>query len=104
AADLAALPYSHFDAASGVGGYALHFGLPMVVSDAGSLPDLVTDRESCVARPGDEEELRVKMERILMDNALRARLERETSVKREEFGWDSIAHTTMEVYRQVMAQ
>lgn len=103
AADLAALPYSHFDAASGVGGYALHFGLPMVVSDAGSLPDLVSDSESCVVRAGDEDELRVKMERILTDDELSARLAREALVKREEFGWDAIAKMTMAVYRQVMA-
>ncbi len=49
AADLVVLPYTHFDAQSAVGVQALSYGKPLLVTETGGLPDLVShDARWCV--------------------------------------------------------
>jgi len=57
AADLVALPYTHFDAQSAVGAQVLGHGTPMIVSDTGGLPELVGRREEWVVPPRNAEVL-----------------------------------------------
>ncbi len=52
ASDLVVLPYRYFDSQSGVGAAAIAFNIPMIVTDTGGLPDLVTD-PVCVVPCGD---------------------------------------------------
>lgn len=73
AADMLLLPYTQFSAQSGAGISALGYGLPLVVSRCGSLPELVVDPASVVA-PGDPTALAQRIARILRDPALYARL------------------------------
>lgn len=98
AADIVALPYKYFESASGVGAMALPYHLPMIVSCVGSLPDLVIDKANCVVEPGSVDELRSKIERILRDDQLRAKLGEEARSVEHEYGWGRIAERTIEVY------
>ncbi len=100
AADLALLPYRHFDAQSGVGSSAMAFGTPMVVSDVGGLPDLVPDRR-CVVPPGDPQALAAAVTTILTTPSLLAEITAELGNLRETFSWTRIAAQTMDVYRDV---
>jgi len=103
AADLVVLPYKYFDSASGVGGMVIPYHLPMIVSSVGSLPELVLDHENCVVEPGNVDELALKMQRIISDGNLRAKLAEDAGLIEERFGWDSIVTRTMDVYAAVTA-
>ncbi|MGB5760909.1 MAG: glycosyltransferase, partial [Sedimenticolaceae bacterium] len=90
AADLLLLPYLHFDAQSGVGVAALPYGLPAVVSDCGSLPELVRDPGS-VVRPSDAQQLATRIAEILGSPALHARLAADATELGRHHDWPSIA-------------
>ncbi len=100
AADLALLPYRHFDSQSGVGSSAMAFGTPLIVSDVGGLPDLVPDRR-CVVTPGDPKALAAAVTAILTTPSLLAEITAGMAGLREHFSWARIAAQTMDVYRDV---
>jgi glycosyltransferase involved in cell wall biosynthesis len=103
AADLAAFPYTHFDAQSGAAALALWFRLPMVVSDVGGLPDVVADPRSVVP-PNDSIALARVMSTILADDALRAKLAADARQRALEFDWGVIARKTADVYSGLMRE
>jgi glycosyltransferase involved in cell wall biosynthesis len=73
AADLFCMP-SHHEGLSNACLEASAAGLPLVVSDAGGLPEIVADGETGLVVPaGDVAGLRAALERMLQDPALRAR-------------------------------
>lgn len=54
---------------------AMHFGLPIVASDTGGIPEQVTHlREALLVPPGDPEALAQAIERLLTDKGLRKKL------------------------------
>lgn len=102
AADVVALPYTHFDAQSGVASIALAFHRPAVVTDVGGLPDMVADARAVVP-PGDSGALAEALTAVLTDGALRAKLQADAELVARRFGWEEIAARTIEVYRQILA-
>ncbi|HXH21904.1 MAG TPA: glycosyltransferase [Dehalococcoidia bacterium] len=102
ASDVVVLPYKHFDAQSAVGAQALAFGRPMVVSDAGGLPELV-GRPEAVFPAGDAPALAAALARVLSDGALAQAMARDSERLARELSWDAIAERTVEVYRQVLS-
>ena len=103
AADLALLPYRHFDSQSGVGSSAVAFGTPMIVSDVGGLPDLVPDRR-CVVPPGDPKTLAAAVTTLLTTPDLLSEIASGMTDLRAQFSWTRIAAKTMDVYRGVRPQ
>ena len=101
AADLAVFPYTHFDAQSAAATLALSFGVPMLVSDVGGLPDLVDDARA-VAPANDQEALARAIGAILGDGALRAKLAADSRRRAAELDWGAIARRTADVYRAVV--
>jgi glycosyltransferase involved in cell wall biosynthesis len=100
AADAVVLPYTHFDAQSGVGARALPFGRPLIVTNTGGLPELVLD-EGAVVPAGDAVSLARALVRVLGDGALRDRLSVDSLALAAALGWDSIAERTVALYRRV---
>lgn len=100
ASDLVVLPYTHFDAQSGVGTRALPFGRPLIVTNSGGLPDLVLDPDAVVAA-GDAAALARAIVRVLGDQDLRDLMSVGSLAMAAALGWDAIAERTEEVYRQV---
>jgi glycosyltransferase involved in cell wall biosynthesis len=100
AADVVALPYTHFDAQSGVGTRALPFGRPLVVTNTGGLPDLVLDDEAVVPS-GDAGALARALARVLGDQALRDRMAVDSLALAASLGWDAIAERTAAIYAAV---
>jgi glycosyltransferase involved in cell wall biosynthesis len=101
AADVLVLPYTHFDAQSGVGAIALALGRAMVVTDVGGLPDIVRD-ERVVVPPRSAGPLAEAISTVLSDKRLQAKLERDSAELAKEFEWDGIAARTVEAYRSVL--
>jgi glycosyltransferase involved in cell wall biosynthesis len=97
ASDVVVLPYTHFDAQSGVGTLALSFGKPLVVTAVGGLPELAGDARAVVP-PNDPEALAQAIKAVLEDSDLRARLQEESRKRARLFGWDNVAVKTREVY------
>lgn len=104
AADLLILPYKRATQ-SGVGFAALRYGLPMLVTRTGALPELLPDglREASVVPPGEPERLaeaiaaffrRPPSERSSLGSALKA-------YAAARYRWDDIALRTLEVYRRL---
>lgn len=102
AADLLILPYKRATQ-SGVGFAALRYGLPMLVTRTGALPELLPEglRESAVVPPCEPERLaaaiaaffrRSSAERAKVGTGLKA-------YAAERYRWDDIALKTLEVYR-----
>ena len=67
AADLAVLPYTHFDAQSAVGAQVLAAGRPLIVTDTGGLPELVGHDPRWIAPPNDPDVLAEKIRAFLDD-------------------------------------
>lgn len=77
---------------------------PLIVGNVGGLAEIVEDRITGVkVTPGDEEELARAIIELLTDEGLANRLQ-DNGYKtvNSVFGWDVIAQSTMEVYREVI--
>ena len=97
AADLVILPYHHFDSQSGVGGTAVSFRKPMIVTEVGGLPDLVRDRR-CVVPVKDPAALARAMAMCLTDPTQLTAMTAAAEVVAVELDWSSIAKQTCRIY------
>jgi glycosyltransferase involved in cell wall biosynthesis len=102
AADVVALPYTRFDAQTGVGTRALPFGRPLVVTATGGLPELALDPEAIVP-PADAPALARALLRVLGDERVRDRMAVDSLTLAASLGWDSIARRTVEVYEAALS-
>jgi glycosyltransferase involved in cell wall biosynthesis len=80
-------------------------GIPVVVSDAGGLPEVVEDGVSGLVVPkGDADALAKAIGRLLDDDLLRARMGRAARDRaRLLFDWDLSARAFDDLYRAVIA-
>jgi glycosyltransferase involved in cell wall biosynthesis len=97
ASDVVVLPYTHFDAQSGVGTLALFFEKALVVTSVGALPELTGDARAVVP-PNDAEALARAITLVLEDAELRARLEEQSGRRARLYEWGNVAAKTREVY------
>lgn len=102
AADVVALPYSHFEAQSGIGAMALAYERAILVSDVGGLPDVVRDPRAIVP-PRDAAALGRALTGVLSDEVLQEKLERDARELSKQFAWGPIAERTVGVYRSVLS-
>jgi glycosyltransferase involved in cell wall biosynthesis len=101
AADLAVLPYRQFSSQTGVGMTALNLAKPLVVTNVGSLPDLVKNPRCCV--PPDDPEALAQAILYATESQERLReLSTESSELAETFKFDRIAEQTVAMYREVL--
>ena len=103
ACDANAIPYTHFDAQSGVGTLSLAHAIPTVVTRTGALPDWVDNQPEWVVPPEDPVALGDALGAILSDlPAKRAAFEALAARMRETTSWGHVAETHLEVYRQAL--
>jgi len=69
AADVVAVPYTHFNAQSAVATQSLHFKRPTLVSNVGALPECVDNDAHWVVPPGDPEALAARLVDFFGDQA-----------------------------------
>jgi glycosyltransferase involved in cell wall biosynthesis len=81
-------------------------GLPVVVTNAGALPELVVDGETGLVVAGeDARALAAAMTRVLTDASLAARLGQAGAARIEDnFRWAMTAKRTLDIYQQVQMQ
>ncbi len=78
---------------------AMACGVPVVCSNASSLPEVVGDA-ALLFDPLDERAIRAALERVCADSALRADLAARGRQQAKRFSWEQTARQTLEVYRQ----
>lgn len=99
AADFLVLPY-RTATQSGVTQIAYRFGLPMVVTDVGGLPEIVPDgRAGIVCRP-DEGSIADAVRRMYADGAL-SRFRAGVAAESKRFSWEEMCDRIMELYERV---
>jgi glycosyltransferase involved in cell wall biosynthesis len=101
AADLVILPYHHFDSQSGIGGTAVSFRKPLIVSDAGGLPDLVKDRKYVIPSK-DTAALARCVTACLQDPSRLAAMSADAETVAAEISWSAIAQKTCAVYNNLL--
>jgi glycosyltransferase involved in cell wall biosynthesis len=102
-ASIIVLPYIEASQ-SGIVAMAFAFGKPVIVTNVGSLSEMVIDDYSgIVVPPQNATELGQAIIRLLKDSSKRERLARNTKrIARTELGWNNIAKLTVEVYRKAV--
>ena len=104
AADVLVLPYKGIFQ-SGVLFFGYSFGLPVVVTDVGSLrQDVVEGRTGFVSRPEDPRDLAASIERYFSSDLFRNLDARRPAIKRfveAQHSWETVAEMTREVYARV---
>jgi glycosyltransferase involved in cell wall biosynthesis len=107
AADVAVLPYTRIFQ-SGVMFLAYGFGLPVIVSDVGSLREDVLEGETgFVCRPQDPLDLAKTIERYFASRLYRELASRRHQIREhmyERNSWDAIAQRTRSVYAEVLSR
>jgi glycosyltransferase involved in cell wall biosynthesis len=102
-ADLVILPYHHFDSQSGVGGTAVSFRKPLIVTKVGGLPDLVVDRHAVVP-PADSTALAEAMAGCLNDPERLKKMARDADTVAQKLSWNGIAKQTVAVYESLITK
>lgn len=74
---------------------ALTIGTPVLVSDNSSLPEVASDAALYIVDPLDVASIASGMERLLVDQDLRAKLKEEASKQGARFEWRSFVETVM---------
>jgi glycosyltransferase involved in cell wall biosynthesis len=89
-ADLGVFPYERFSGQSGAATRAAGWGLPILVSDVGGLPDLVPSA-SCVVQPGDVHQLSERLLSLLADQTELGELRRQHKSHLASAAWEHVA-------------
>lgn len=103
ASDLVILPYSYFDSQSGVGAIALSFRKPLIVTQVGGLPDLVSEPRFAVP-PKDPAALAKVQIECLKNKEMLNRMSAESERIATKLSWPNIAGKTSRIYKKVLNQ
>lgn len=103
AADITVLPYRHFDAQSGVCAVAMPYRKPVIVSDAGGLPEWVDRGPDWVVPAHSPEVLAARLAAFIRNREEETRAFAPLAERvLHRFSWEGIAEKHVEVYRQVL--
>ncbi len=99
-ADAVILPYRSATQ-SGVTQVAYHFGVPMIVSDVGALPDLVPDgKAGFVFKSGDFQQLSEKILQLYENDNL-LKFSKFIAEKKKEFSWEKLVGQINQFYSRL---
>jgi glycosyltransferase involved in cell wall biosynthesis len=82
---------------------AMACGLPVIVSNVASLPEVVGDA-GLLIDPHDVDELTVAMWRVLNDDELRQEMKGKGLQQAGRFSWTRAARETLDIYRLALQQ
>ena len=104
ASDVCVLPYVDFHAQSGILMRALTHGTPAIVTNGGSLAEVVTQGDAGLVFPSsDVESLAERIRTILASDSLPARYSRNGRLLSQSlYDWRVVADKTIEMYRELM--
>ena len=102
-AKIVMLPYTYHRGHSGVLNIAFAFGKPAIVTNVGSLPEMVEyGKSGLIIPPKNSEALAEAIIKLLKDDKLRRKISRNALKRAEELSWDNIAKMHMKVYEEVL--
>ncbi len=106
AADVLALPYTHFNSQSGVLMKAYANQCPVVVSDLGAMGEVVKkDDTGLVVKPKDERELAAAIIRMLSDGPRIMKVKKNMQrCSLYEYNWIRIAKKTLALYSELQSR
>jgi glycosyltransferase involved in cell wall biosynthesis len=82
---------------------AMAYNCPVLSSNVSSMPEVIGDA-ALFFNPNDLEEIRVQMEKVVLDQNLREELILKGKEKNTEYSWEKTAEETSEVYKKVIAK
>lgn len=80
---------------------AMRYGCPVLASQTSSIPEVVGEA-GCFFDPSDRDSMAEQLERVLRDEALRARLGKLGPEREKAFSWEKCAEETQRFYRHVL--
>ena len=83
---------------------ALAYGRPVVATAVGGLPEALAFGGGLLVPPGDPDALAEGLAKVLLDSALRERLEREALAVADRWTWRDAAQATLAVYHRASSQ
>jgi len=102
-AKIVVLPYLDHGGHSGVLTVAFSFGKPVVVTNVGDFPNLVTNnKEGIIVPPRDSNALAEAIIKLLKNEELRKQMGENAHKKAQELSWDNIAKMHMKIYEEVL--
>jgi glycosyltransferase involved in cell wall biosynthesis len=82
---------------------AMHFGLPIVASEVGGIPEIVEHKvNGLLIAPGSARELIAAIQRVVTDPGLRESMRRENRNKAARFGVARMATSYESIYRSIL--
>jgi glycosyltransferase involved in cell wall biosynthesis len=79
-------------------------GIPVVATDTGGVPDIVTDGETgLLVPPRDPESLAGAICRLLEDGELRQHLAKKALARTEGYDYRRMVYKTLDAYRRLVA-
>jgi glycosyltransferase involved in cell wall biosynthesis len=82
---------------------AMHFGLPIVASEVGGIPEIVEDQvNGLLIPPGNSRELSAAIQRVVADAGLRESMRRQNRSKAAQFGAARMATSYESIYRSIL--
>ena len=80
------------------------YGLPVVTTPVGGVPDVAVDGENMLLfEPGDIDKLSEQLELIISDAALRERLSKESKkLASEKFNLKTVTEEVAEIYEEIV--
>jgi glycosyltransferase involved in cell wall biosynthesis len=100
AADLVVQPYRSATQ-SGVTQIAYHFGVPMVVTDTGGLPEMVENGVAGLVVDESDVSIASAIDRFFSDSELRNQLEEGVIKNASLFSWDQMSDGILELYESI---
>jgi hypothetical protein len=83
---------------------AMAYGVPVIASNVGGLPEIVVDGETGLLTSNQPTEVARTIQRLLSDRALAERLAARARIRVEkEFSIDRMVHETQRVYERILA-
>lgn len=83
---------------------AMASGLPVLASRVGGIEDYLRDGENGLFIERDAKDIAQKLDRVLTDEDLRARLRQEGLATAANYSWDKIAQQYLRLFDQLMAE
>src|SRR5690606_23516726 len=85
---------------------AFGYGMPVVVTNVGGLPDMVEEGQNgSIVPPNDPTALAEALIDLLNDDEKRERFgQHSLHLAREKYSWDAVARQTAELYAQVIEE
>lgn len=83
---------------------AMHFGLPIVASDVGGIPEIVEDQvNGLLIRPDNPEDLVAALERVVRDTGLRETMSSRNREKAARYGAARMASSYEQIYERILS-